>query len=66
MAPQVEAKPQPGIGFDCPESGIPEMDEDQRLKNEKEALGCYDARRWRDARVAEWDGFEIRCTFTGT
>ena len=41
MAPQVEAKPQPGIGFDCPESGIPEMDEDQRLKNEKEALGFF-------------------------
>ena len=41
MAPQVEAKPQHGIGFDCPESGIPEMDEDQRLKNEKEALGFF-------------------------
>ena len=41
MAPQVEARPRPGIGFDCPESGIPEMDEDQRLKNEKEALGFF-------------------------
>ena len=41
MAPQVETRPQPGIGFDCPESGIPEMDEDQRLKNEKEALGFF-------------------------
>ena len=41
MAPQVEATPQPGIGFDCPEAGMPEMDEDLKLKAEKEALGFF-------------------------
>ena len=41
MAPQVEAAPQPGIGFDCPEAGMPEMDEDLKLKAEKEALGFF-------------------------
>ena len=41
MAPQTEAAPQPGIGFDCPEAGMPEMDEDLKLKAEKEALGFF-------------------------
>ena len=41
MAPQMEAAPQPGIGFDCPEAHITEMDEDQKLRFEKEALGFF-------------------------
>lgn len=41
MTPQVEAAPQPGIGFDCPEAQVPELDEDQKLKFEKESLGFF-------------------------
>lgn len=41
MAPQPEAPPLPGLGCDCPEAGVPELDEDQKLKFEKEALGFF-------------------------
>ena len=41
MAPQMEAPAQPGIGFDCPEAHIAEMEDDQKLKFEKEALGFF-------------------------
>src|SRR5699024_4440781 len=41
FAPAVEEKPQGGIGFDCPEQGTPEWDDDQKLAFEKESLGFY-------------------------
>ena len=41
MAPQMEAAPQPGIGFDCPEAHVPEMEEAEKLRFEKEALGFF-------------------------
>ena len=31
----------PGIGFDCPEAHMPEMDNDVRMRLEKEALGFF-------------------------
>ncbi len=40
MTPQVET-PQKGIGFECPESNIAEMEESDKLRNEKEALGFF-------------------------
>ena len=41
MAPPVETAPLTGIGLDCPEAGIPEWDEDEKLRFEKEALGFF-------------------------
>ena len=41
MTPQVEAAAMPGLGIDCPEAQAPEMDNDQKLKFEKEALGFF-------------------------
>ena len=41
MTPRTETPPEPGIGFDCPEAGMPEMDEAEKLRAEKEALGFF-------------------------
>lgn len=41
MTPRTETPPEPGIGFDCPEAGMPEMDEAEKLMAEKEALGFF-------------------------
>lgn len=41
MAPQMEVPATPGIGFDCPEQETPEMEESEKLKFEKEALGFF-------------------------
>ena len=41
MAPVVEAAPQPGVGLDCPEATLPEMEDDLKLRAEKEALGFF-------------------------
>ena len=41
MAPVAEAPPQPGVGLDCPEAALPEMEDDLKLKAEKEALGFF-------------------------
>ena len=41
MTPLAETPPEPGIGFDCPEAGMPEMDEAEKLRAEKEALGFF-------------------------
>ena len=41
MAPVAEAPPQPGVGLDCPEATLPEMEDDLKLKAEKEALGFF-------------------------
>ncbi|WP_302736054.1 DNA polymerase III subunit alpha [uncultured Desulfovibrio sp.] len=41
MAPVVEAAPQPGVGLDCPEAMLPEMEDDLKLRAEKEALGFF-------------------------
>ncbi len=41
LAPCVEDKPMTGMGFDCEESAMPEWDEDQKLRFEKEALGFF-------------------------
>ncbi len=40
MIPQVESV-QKGIGFDCPEAGIVEMEQSEKLRFEKEALGFF-------------------------
>ena len=36
IAPPVETAPIPGIGLDCPEQQIPEMDEAEKLRRELE------------------------------
>ena len=41
LAPQVEEKPLSGLGFQCEESQLPEWDEEQKLRFEKEALGFF-------------------------
>lgn len=41
MAPQAETVSMPGVGFDCPEATLPEMDDDLKLRAEKEALGFF-------------------------
>ncbi len=41
MAPQVEQDIMPGIGYDCPEANTQEMDDDEKLRCEKEALGFF-------------------------
>ncbi|BAV92070.1 DNA polymerase III subunit alpha [Candidatus Desulfovibrio trichonymphae] len=41
MAPVTEAVRQSGVGFDCPEEALPEMDDDSKLKGEKESLGFF-------------------------
>ncbi len=41
MAPQTEPIQQSGIGFDCPEAQCAEMDDEQKLRLEKEALGFF-------------------------
>ncbi|MCR5563704.1 MAG: DNA polymerase III subunit alpha [Desulfovibrio sp.] len=41
FAPKTEAAALPGLGFDCPESTMPEMDDDRKLQVEKEVLGFY-------------------------
>lgn len=41
MAPAVEAAPQPGVGLDCPEAELPEMEDDLKLRAEKESLGFF-------------------------
>ncbi len=40
MVPQVESV-QKGIGFDCPEANICEMEQSEKLRFEKEALGFF-------------------------
>ncbi len=40
LSPQIEVK-QKGIGFDCPEAGITEMEQSEKLRCEKEALGFF-------------------------
>ncbi len=40
MTPQVETV-QKGIGFECPEMGIAEMEQSEKLRCEKEALGFF-------------------------
>ena len=35
MAPVVEAAPQPGVGLDCPDATLPEMEDDLKLRAEK-------------------------------
>ncbi|GFH62546.1 MAG: DNA polymerase III subunit alpha [Candidatus Desulfovibrio kirbyi] len=41
MTASAETPAQSGIGFDCSEAGIPEMNDTDMLKAEKEALGAY-------------------------
>jgi len=41
MAPAAEAPLQPGVGVDCPEASLPEMDDDLKMRLEKEALGFF-------------------------
>jgi DNA polymerase-3 subunit alpha len=39
MMPAKEEAPESGIGFSCEEANVPEWDEDQKMRFEKEALG---------------------------
>ena len=41
LMPVVEEKPRSGIGFSCEEEQIPEWDEEEKLRCEKEALGFF-------------------------
>jgi DNA polymerase-3 subunit alpha len=41
MMPEESARQCPGIGFDCPESAMPEWDNDLFSRSEKEALGFF-------------------------
>ncbi len=41
FAPAQEDFSQGGIGFDCPESGLPEWSDEDKINFEKEALGFY-------------------------
>ncbi len=41
LAPPTEATPLPGIGMDCPEAAMPEWENDEKLRFEKEALGFF-------------------------
>ena len=41
MAPVAEAAPLPGVGLDCPEASLPEMEDDLKMRAEKEALGFF-------------------------
>ncbi|MDL2279872.1 DNA polymerase III subunit alpha [Desulfovibrio sp. OttesenSCG-928-G11] len=41
MMPEEAAPRHPGIGYDCPESGMPEWEHDIFSRSEKEALGFY-------------------------
>ena len=41
LAPPTEAAPLPGIGMDCPEAAMPEWENDEKLRFEKEALGFF-------------------------
>lgn len=41
MAPVRGRRTPPGIGFDCPEQQMPELDDAEKLRLEKEALGFF-------------------------
>ncbi len=41
MAPQMEQAPSSGLGYDCQESNTQEMSDEEKLRNEKEALGFF-------------------------